>query len=181
MATCKTCGLDVGMLRGGRCKNCNELYRAAKAGDADAAKKYADRGGADISNNVLQRNDLNAAALTIQVTTEAFVPDVEERLGVVTGQCALGMNIFRDFTAEVRDLVGGRSGAYQKAIKEAKDQCIMDMKVEAAELRADAVIAMDLDFNEITGGGGLFGGKGMIMVIATGTAVRMSKSDVQKR
>ena len=175
MATCKACGLDVGMLRGGRCKTCDKLYRAAKTNDLQAAQDYADRGGTDLPGVVGQQAQLNEAVSAIEVTTETFVPHVVERLGVVTGQCALGMNIFRDFTAEIRDLVGGRSGAYQKAIKEAKDKCIADMKVEAAELGAEAVIAMDLDFNEITGGGGLFGGKGMIMVVATGTAVKLAK------
>ena len=159
MPQCKACGVEVGMIRGGRCKTCDQLYRAAKANDPEAAQAYADRGGTDLPGVVSQRTQLNEAVNAIEVTTETFVPNVAERLGVVTGQCELGMNIFRDFTAEIRDLVGGRSGAYQKAIREAKDQCITDMKVEAAELGAEAVIAMDLDFNEITGGGGLFGGR----------------------
>ena len=102
------------------------------------------------------------------------VPGVVERLGLVSGQCALGMNIFRDLTAEIRDVVGGRSGAYQRAIKEATEICILEMKREANDLGADAVIAVDLDFNEITGGGGLFGGKGMMLAVATGTAVKLS-------
>lgn len=172
MPTCQTCGVSSNVLRGGRCKTCHDLFKRAKAGDSSAANEFISRGG-DLPGYVSEQVQATDAALAIPVTTEMAVPGVSERLGVVTGQCALGMNIFRDFTAEIRDVIGGRSGAYQSAIKRAKDQCIIDMKAEAAELQADAVIAMDLDFSEITGGGGLFGGKGMIMVIATGTAVRM--------
>ena len=147
MARCSACGepgFTENELVGGRCPKCRSSSQARPV----------------------------RSGRTIPVTTETMVPEVTERLGVVTGQCALGMNIFRDFTSEIRDVIGGRSGAYQKAIKEAKDLCISEMKQEAYQLGADAVIAMDLDFSEITGGGGLFGGKGMIMVVATGTAVK---------
>jgi uncharacterized protein YbjQ (UPF0145 family) len=172
MPECEKCGVYAGMLRGGRCKTCHDLFQKAKSGNDKAAQAFVDRGG-ELSGYVSQRKKISEAASDIAVTTEMSVLGVIDRLGVVTGQCALGMNIFRDFTAEISDIVGGRSGAYQKAVKEAKDQCIEDMKIEAVQLGADAVIAMDLDFNEITGGGGLFGGKGMIMVVATGTAVRL--------
>jgi len=114
-------------------------------------------------------------ASRLPVTTETYIDSVTERLGIVTGQCALGMNIFRDFTAEIRDVVGGRSGAYQRAITEAKDTVIAEMQREAYDLGADAVIAVDIDMNEITGGGGLFGGKGMIAMLATGTAVKLAE------
>lgn len=174
MPKCAVCGVDSGFLRAGRCKTCHDFLTKAKSGDAAAAQAFVDRGG-DFPGFVSENRKIGEIASSILVTTEAFVEGVEERLGVVTGQCALGMHIFRDFTAEIRDIVGGRSRAYQRAIKEAKDQCMADMRVEAVELGANAVVAVDLDFNEITGGGGLFGGKGMIMVVATGTAVRIAR------
>lgn len=171
---CEICGKAVARRYGGACKECHTLKKRARAGDEAAAKELADLKGEDMSAPERQRARQQALD-KLQVTTETMVPEVAERLGVVTGQCALGMNIFRDFTSELVDVVGGRSGAYQKAIKEAKELCISEMKEEAYKLGADAVIAMDLDFNEITGGGGLFGGKSMIMVIATGTAVTWAK------
>jgi len=149
MGTCSECGTEANFLYGGRCKRCSTLHKAAQKGDSDAAAELAARRGIP---EEIER----------VVATETHVEGVTERLGVVTGQCALGMNIFRDFTAEVRDVVGGRSGAYQRAITEAKDTVIREMQREAAELGADAVIAVDIDMSEITGGGGLFGGKGMI-------------------
>jgi uncharacterized protein YbjQ (UPF0145 family) len=172
MPSCKSCGIEVSVLRGGRCKECSSLYRAAKDGDSSAASALAKRGG-EVPEKFQDALKLGDAVKSMIVSTEAFVPDITDRIGIVTGQCALGMNIFSDLTAEVRDVIGGRSAAYQDALKKAKDQCILEMKIEAADLGANAVVGVDLDFNEITGGGGLFGGKGMIMAVATGTAVKM--------
>lgn len=162
MATCTKCGNSgFGLLeiKSGKCPIC----RKQETSLSEEQKREVE------AQNLLLREN----AQTLLTTTETSIEGVEKRLGIVTGQCALGMNIFRDFTAEVRDVIGGRSGAYQKAIREAKDLCLEEMKIAASELGADAVVAVDLDFNEITGGGGLFGGKGMIMVVATGTAVKM--------
>lgn len=170
MMQCQSCGAEVKFLHGGNCRSCRDLRARARKGDAKAIATLSELLGTSDEDSV-RGPTLSELAERVEVTTETTVPGVDQRLGVVTGQCALGMNIFRDFTAELRDVVGGRSGAYQKAIKEAKDMCIAEMKQEAHRLGADAVIAMDLDFNEITGGGGLFGGRGMIMVVATGTAV----------
>ena len=84
--------------------------------------------------------------------------------GLVTGEAILGANVFRDLFAGVRDIVGGRSGAYEKVLKEARDTAIAEMAREAAELGANAVIAVDLDYESVHKGT-------MLMVSATGTAV----------
>ena len=84
--------------------------------------------------------------------------------GLVTGEAILGANVFRDLFAGVRDIVGGRSGAYEKVLKEARDTAIAEMAREAAELGANAVIAVDLDYETVHKGT-------MLMVSATGTAV----------
>lgn len=161
--TCADCGRTARLLYGGRCDSCNTIYKANK--------KAGRLGEAALS--LEQEAEIRLKASKLPVTTETYIDGVTERLGIVTGQCALGMNIFRDFTAEIRDVVGGRSGAYQRAITEAKDTVIAEMQREAYDLGADAVIAVDIDMNEITGGGGLFGGKGMIAMLATGTAVKL--------
>ena len=84
--------------------------------------------------------------------------------GLVTGEAILGANVFRDLFAGIRDIVGGRSGAYEKVLKEARDTAVAEMAREAAELGANAVIAVDLDYETVHKGT-------MLMVSATGTAV----------
>jgi len=86
--------------------------------------------------------------------------------GIVTGEAILGANIFRDLFAGVRDIIGGRSGAYEKELRKAKEIAIAEMTDEAAALGATAVIGVDLDY-EVLGADG-----GMLMVAASGTAVR---------
>ncbi len=86
--------------------------------------------------------------------------------GIVTGEAILGANIFRDLFAGVRDIIGGRSGAYETELRKAKAIAIAEMTDEAAALGATAVIGVDLDY-EVLGADG-----GMLMVAASGTAVR---------
>ncbi len=87
-------------------------------------------------------------------------------LGIVTGETIIGANIFKDFFASIRDIVGGRSGSYERVLREAKDTAIKEMQDEAARLGADAIIGIDLDYETVGANGG------MLMVTASGTAVR---------
>ena len=89
---------------------------------------------------------------------------IKEYHGIVTGETIIGANIFKDFFASIRDVVGGRSGSYEKVLREAKDTAIKEMKEMALALGADAVIGVDLDYETISN-------KGMLMVTASGTAV----------
>ncbi|MAZ19487.1 heavy metal-binding domain-containing protein [Oricola sp.] len=86
--------------------------------------------------------------------------------GVVTGEAILGANIFRDFFAGIRDIVGGRSGAYEKSLREARSIALAEMEDEARRLGGNAVIGVDLDYENIAAGSG-----SMLMVSASGTAV----------
>ena len=86
--------------------------------------------------------------------------------GVVTGEAILGANIFRDFFAGIRDIVGGRSGAYEKSLREAREIALREMQEEAARLGSNAVVGVDLDYENISAGSG-----SMLMVSASGTAV----------
>jgi uncharacterized protein YbjQ (UPF0145 family) len=98
---------------------------------------------------------------------------VREYLGLVTGEAILGANIFRDLFAGIRDIVGGRSGAYEEELRKAKQIAIREMVEEATSRGANAVIAVDLDYETITMSGGA--GGGMLMVSASGTAVRLEE------
>lgn len=86
--------------------------------------------------------------------------------GVVTGEAILGANIFKDFLAGIRDIVGGRSGAYEKSLREAREIALSELEGEARSRGANAVIGVDIDYENITAGSGT-----MLMVSASGTAV----------
>jgi uncharacterized protein YbjQ (UPF0145 family) len=90
---------------------------------------------------------------------------VSKYLGVVTGEAIIGANIFRDMFAVVRDIVGGRSGTYEKALNEARQVAMGEMQRRAQELGANAVIGIDVDY-EVLGQN-----NGMLMVAVSGTAV----------
>ena len=85
--------------------------------------------------------------------------------GIVSGETIIGANVFRDFLAGIRDFVGGRSGAYEEVLRQAKETAIKEMEEQAARLGANAVIGVDLDYEPVGGSGS------MLMVTATGTAV----------
>ena len=87
--------------------------------------------------------------------------------GLVSGEAILGANIFRDFFAGIRDIVGGRSAAYEQELRKAKDIALQEMSEQAKALGGNAIVAVDLDYETISVGAG----GGMLMVSASGTAV----------
>lgn len=90
---------------------------------------------------------------------------IRDYRGIVTGEAIVGANIFRDFFAGVRDIVGGRSGAYEKELQKAREIALGEMSETARSLGANAIVGIDLDY-EVVGKGG-----SMLMVTACGTAV----------
>ena len=93
---------------------------------------------------------------------------ITKNIGLVSGEAILGANIFKDFFAGIRDIVGGRSAAYEKELREAKRIAVEEMVAEARHLGGNAVIAVDLDYETI----GIGSGGNMLMVSASGTAVQ---------
>jgi uncharacterized protein YbjQ (UPF0145 family) len=91
---------------------------------------------------------------------------ITEYLGIVTGEAILGANIVRDLFAGVRDIVGGRSGAYEEELRKAREIALREMEAEAEARGADAVVGIDLDYETVGQGS-------MLMVSASGTAVRL--------
>ena len=99
-------------------------------------------------------------------------PTVEGRrivtyYGVVTGETIIGANVMRDFMAGIRDFFGGRSGAYEEVLREAKNTALEEMAQEAQRLGANAVVGIDLDYETVGGSGS------MLMGTCSGTAVRI--------
>ncbi len=100
------------------------------------------------------------------ISTTSVLQDkrVTRYLGVVSGEAILGANIVRDFLAGIRDVVGGRSAAYEQELRKAKDLALGEMEEQAVGLGANAVIGVDLDYETLGNGT-------MLMVSASGTAV----------
>jgi uncharacterized protein YbjQ (UPF0145 family) len=92
---------------------------------------------------------------------------IVEYKGLVAGEAILGANLFRDLFASVRDIVGGRSGSYERVLNDARQTAVNDMTARAEELGANAVIGVDIDYETVGSNGS------MLMVTAAGTAVRI--------
>ncbi|MBG9375279.1 heavy metal-binding domain-containing protein [Panacibacter sp. DH6] len=92
---------------------------------------------------------------------------VQQYVGIVTAETIIGANIFKDLFAGIRDIVGGRSGTYERVIEEARASALKELEQKAMQMGANAVIGIDLDFETVGSNGS------MLMVIATGTAVKI--------
>lgn len=92
---------------------------------------------------------------------------IRQYLGIVTSEAIIGANIVKDIFAGIRDIVGGRSGTYEKVIEEARLNALRELEGKANYMGANAVVGIDLDFETIGANGS------MLMVVATGTAVKI--------
>ena len=101
------------------------------------------------------------------VTTTSTIQgkQITRYLGIVSGETIIGANVFRDFFAGIRDIVGGRSGSYEEVLRQAKDTALKEMQQQAMAMGANAVIGVDLDYETVGSNGS------MLMVTASGTAV----------
>ena len=92
---------------------------------------------------------------------------IQQYLGIVAAETIIGANIFKDLFAGIRDIVGGRSGTYERVIEEARTNALKELEMKAQQMGANAVVGIDLDFETVGSGGS------MLMVVATGTAVKI--------
>lgn len=104
--------------------------------------------------------------MIISTTNTLDTHEIKQYLGIVTGETIIGANLFKDIFAGIRDIVGGRSGSYERVLREAKDTALKEMQEQANRLGADAIIGVDLDYETVGASGG------MLMVTASGTAVK---------
>lgn len=105
--------------------------------------------------------------MIISTTNTVEGREIIEYKGIVTGEAILGTNIFRDLFAGIRDIVGGRSSSYEQVLREARETALAELQEEANQRGANAVIGVDIDYENIsTGSSG-----SMLMVSASGTAV----------
>lgn len=103
--------------------------------------------------------------MLLTTTTSIQGREIEMYYGLVSGETIIGANIVKDFFAGITDIVGGRSGAYERVLKEAKEAALKEMSNQALAMGANAVIGIDLDYETVGGS--------MLMVTAAGTAVKI--------
>jgi len=158
LAKCAECGKKLGLFdpgTDGLCGYCSlgaegrQMMVAAQEQQAIAAKREA-----------------NIEAILLTTETAPNLP-ITERIEIVTAECAFGMNIFKDLFAGVRDVIGGRSEAVQKTMRDARRTALYELKREAHAVGANAVVGVDLDYVELSAAGS------MVMLVASGTAVRL--------
>ena len=103
--------------------------------------------------------------MIVSTTSTLDGRQIRTYIGLVSGEAILGANLFKDIFAGIRDIVGGRSAAYEQELRKAKDIAIREMMAAAAALGANAIVGVDLDYETLGSQGG------MLMVSASGTAV----------
>lgn len=157
MTKCSSCKKEIGLFNsygpgGTLCWQCN---KDRLKGDDSPAKRQA--------------NDkaINAIILTTETYPKRF--KITDTVEIITAECAFGMNMFKDLFAGVRDIVGGRSEAVQKTMRDARRTALYELKKEAHEVGANAVVGVDLDYVELSAAGS------MVMLVASGTAVRIEE------
>lgn len=156
------------------CPSCGIIYaKYSAATDMRTRVRRAQISGdwSGIPHEHIPPEAYRQAAAGLPVTTGHFVPgrEIAQLLDVVSAECVFGMNIFKDVFSSITDVIGGRSGTMQKSLREGRQKVMAQLRTEAFALGAEAVIGVAFDYSEISGGG-----KSMLFVVATGTAVKLA-------
>lgn len=157
MATCNNCGAKTSLfdLAKGLCRDCLR---------ADPEEREARARNLP----VIEATNLAALSKIILTTESAHDLPIERRIDIVTAEVVIGMHLFKDIAGVFRDVFGGRSQAMQAGLRDARKAALDELRREAASVGADAVVGVDLDYSEISGGG-----KSMLFLVASGTAVKL--------
>lgn len=121
------------------------------------------------TEEALKARHLKAGNIPVTTGFTTAAGPITEEIDVITSECVYGINEFKDMPGDVRDIVGGRASAQQKVLKYLRQTCLDELRMNAAEIDADAVIGVDLDYSEISGANG-----GLLMLVASGTAVKLN-------
>lgn len=160
---CIDCGKKIGFLnRGefGRCNICSDIYSEKYRKQVEIDEKISTARRQQEATRV--SSEIDSVVLTTEVASSL---KIIRHVEIITAECAYGMNVFKDLFAGVRDVVGGRSEAVQKTMRDARRTVLYELKAEAHRLGANAVVGVDLDYVELSGAGN------MVMLVASGTAV----------
>ena len=171
--SCVDCGRKVYWLNDSgnkevtRCFDCHhtivlEAHKRKKAG-----LQVEDHDEKALALATKRMSEIDAIMLTTETAPNL---NITQRIEVVTAECAFGMNIFKDLFAGVRDIVGGRSEAVQKTMRDSRRTALYELKKEAHAVGANAVVGVDLDYVELSASGS------MVLLVASGTAVVIEDS-----
>lgn len=178
MVTCPKCGYvrqAEDSAPDYQCPSCDIIYAKFDAhrdmGMTIARAKSTGNWSA-VPLSMVPEEHLGTALRSMPLTTTPDVPGrrIASTVDIVTAECAFGMNLFRDFFAGMTDVVGGRSGSTQQVLRDARAKVLSELRLEAYRVGGDAVIGVDLDYSEFSGGG-----KSMLFVVASGTAVKLEQ------
>jgi len=139
---------------------CPACRKAAERVEASKSEEQREQDRSDQAKR-------NEAAKDIVITTEAWIGDVE-RLGIVAAEVVLGMNIFKDVLANIRDIFGGRSGVVQDTLQDAREVAFDELRQKAVVLGANMIIGVKIEYHSISTGSSV----NMMLVAVTGTAIR---------
>ena len=134
------------------------------------ALKTGPYGELEIQDEEVQKKverDINVEKVILTTAYVVSNREIDHEIEVITSECVYGMNVFRDMFAGARNFFGGRSDATQKVLNDLRETCLYELKALAYEKGADAVIAIDLDYSEFSGG--------MLFLVASGTAVKLKE------
>jgi uncharacterized protein YbjQ (UPF0145 family) len=160
MADCIVCGKSLNFWQGDQYRRCETCMNAGIwPEDHPNNTRAMSIKRAEIEARPAQ---IEAVVLTTETATNL---KITKRIEIVTAEVAYGMNIFKDLFAGVRDIVGGRSEAVQKTMRDARRTALYELKKEAHSVGANAVVGVDLDYVELQGA------TNMVMLVASGTAV----------
>jgi uncharacterized protein YbjQ (UPF0145 family) len=152
MSLCESCGKELTILNRASFDQCAECFRREAGAKASGFERIKSEEAALIDK--------------VMLTTETAPNlNITKRIEIVTAECAFGMNIFKDLFAGIRDIVGGRSEAVQKTLRDSRKTALYELKKEAHAVGANAVVGVDLDYVELSAAGN------MVLLVASGTAV----------
>ena len=136
----------------------------------ELALRTGQHGKLEIQEEEVQKKverDINVEKVILTTAYVVSNREIDHEIEVITSECVYGMNVFRDFFAGARNFFGGRSDATQKVLSDLRETCLYELKALAYNKGADAVIAIDLDYSEFSGG--------MLFLVASGTAVKLKE------
>ena len=169
---CRVCGNNASFLElsDGLCKRCQEQEQAIAKIKAELAA------GGTVQRRLTAAEEIeaiNQKAKFIVVTTSHQVSgrDAYEELGLVAAEVGFGLNIFKDIANSWRDTFGGRSDTIQNALRDGREEALLQLKRDAFERGADAVISTRIEYNQVSTNGGT--GGSILFVAAYGTAVKL--------
>ncbi len=136
------------------CPNCGE--------EVPEDSSFCTHCGQDLSDV----ESLEAVEMPTTTTNSIEGREIEEYLGIVSGEAMMGADIMKDLSAGIKDIVGGRSGKYEEEIRKGRTEAMKDLKDRAKEMEADAVIGISVDYEEMS--------EGMLWINVTGTAVELA-------